>query len=138
MGALGGEELRPHLASITSRASIHSPEGHRHPLRRGRHPHAGEYKLKVNDVPVGGFWSISVYNADGYFEPNDLNAYSLNNVTAKKDKDCSIEVQFGGCTENSVNCLPIVQGWNYMVRLYRPHKETLDGAWKFPAAMLAK
>lgn len=92
------------------------------------------YKLKVNDVPVNGFWSISVYNAEGYFQPNDLNAYSLNNVTAKKDKDGSIEVQFGACTGNSINCLPIVQGWNYMVRLYRPHKEILDGTWKFPEA----
>ncbi|MFG1316856.1 DUF1254 domain-containing protein [Xanthobacter autotrophicus] len=92
------------------------------------------YKLKVNDVPVNGFWSISVYNAEGYFQPNDLNAYSLNNVTAKKDKDGSIEVQFGACTGNSINCLPIAQGWNYMVRLYRPQKEILDGTWKFPEA----
>lgn len=42
------------------------------------------YKLKVTDVPVDGFWSISVYNAQGYFEPNTLNSYSLNSVTAKK------------------------------------------------------
>jgi hypothetical protein len=26
------------------------------------------YKLNVNNVLVDGFWSISVYNADGYFE----------------------------------------------------------------------
>ena len=24
-----------------------------------------------------GFWSISLYNADGYYQKNDLNAYSL-------------------------------------------------------------
>ena len=29
------------------------------------------YKLTVKDVPVDGFWSISVYNAEGYFEPNN-------------------------------------------------------------------
>jgi hypothetical protein len=31
-------------------------------------------KLDVNNVPVDGFWSISVYNVDGYFEnrPCDL------------------------------------------------------------------
>ena len=42
------------------------------------------YKLHVNDVPVDGFWSVSVYNAEGYFQPNQYNAYSLNNITAKK------------------------------------------------------
>jgi hypothetical protein len=32
------------------------------------------YKLDVNSVLVDGFWSIRVYNADGYFEnrPCDL------------------------------------------------------------------
>ena len=33
------------------------------------------YRLNVKDVPVDGFWSISVYNAKGYFEPNPQNAY---------------------------------------------------------------
>jgi hypothetical protein len=28
-------------------------------------------------------------------------------------------------------------GWNYMVRLYRPRAEILDGAWKFPEAQPA-
>ena len=30
------------------------------------------------------------------------------------------------------NCVPILKGWNYMVRLYRPRAEVLDGRWKFP------
>lgn len=34
---------------------------------------------------MDGFWSISVYNAKGYFEKNALNAYSLNNLTARPD-----------------------------------------------------
>ena len=49
------------------------------------------YKLNVKDVPVDGFWSISLYNAEGYFEPNNLNAYSLNNITAKKSADGSVD-----------------------------------------------
>ena len=40
------------------------------------------HRLSVKgDVPVDGFWSISVYGADGYFHKNERNAYSINNVT---------------------------------------------------------
>ncbi|MGA8435601.1 MAG: carboxylesterase, partial [Methyloceanibacter sp.] len=46
----------------------------------------------------------------------------------------SIAVQFGGCDGKIPNCLPTVLGWNYMVRLYRPRAEILNGAWKFPEA----
>jgi len=89
----------------------------------------------VKDVPVDGFWSITVYNAKGYLEANPQKAYSLNNLTAKKSPDGSIEVQFGGCDGKVPNCLPIMQGWNYWVRLYRPRAEVLEGQWKFPEAM---
>jgi hypothetical protein len=93
------------------------------------------HKLTVKgDVPVDGFWSISLYNAEGYFQANDQNAYSVNNLTAKKDADGSVTVQFGGCDGKATNCLPIMPGWNYLVRLYRPRKEILDGTWKFPEA----
>lgn len=92
------------------------------------------YKLDVKNVPVDGFWSISVYNAEGYFEPNPYNAYSLNNITAKKNADGSVPVQFGGCDGKIPNCLPTMKGWNYMVRLYRPRAEILSGKWQFPEA----
>jgi hypothetical protein len=90
------------------------------------------YKLNVKDVPVDGFWSISLYDANGYFDQNPYNAYSVNNLTAKKDADGSITVQFGGCDGRISNCLPIMNGWNYTVRLYRPRAEILGGKWKFP------
>jgi hypothetical protein len=95
------------------------------------------HRLTVSDVPVDGFWSISLYNAEGYFEKNEQNAYSLNNITAKKSPDGSITVQFGGCDGKVPNCLPIMKGWNYTVRLYRPRTEILDGTWKFPEAQPA-
>jgi hypothetical protein len=91
------------------------------------------HRLKVRDVPIDGFWSISVYNADGYFQKNSLNTYSLNNVTAKKSPDGSVTIQFGDCDGKTPNCLPITPGWNYWVRLYRPRAEILNGSWKFPA-----
>lgn len=92
------------------------------------------HRLNVRDVPVEGFWSISVYNAKGYFEKNADNAYSVNSLTAKPDPDGSYTVQFGGCDGSAPQCLPIVKGWNYIVRLYRPRPEVLDGRWTFPEA----
>jgi hypothetical protein len=97
-----------------------------------RNDGATVYKLTVKDVPVDGFWSVSLYNADGYFQKNDLNAYSLNNITAQKSPDGAVTVQFGGCDGKIPNCLPIMAGWNYTVRLYRPRPEILNGAWTFP------
>ena len=88
----------------------------------------------MKDVPVDGFWSISLYNAEGYFEPNNLDAYTLNNITAKRAADDSVVIQFGGCEGKIPNCLPIMKGWNYMVRLYRPRAEILNGKWTFPHA----
>jgi hypothetical protein len=90
------------------------------------------YRLNVKDVPVNSFWSVSVYNAQGYYEKNPANAYTLNSVTAKKGSDGSTAIQFGGCDAKVPNCLPIVKGWNYTVRLYRPRAEILSGKWKFP------
>ena len=72
--------------------------------------------------------------ARGYLQPNQYNAYSVNNITAKRSADGTINIQFGGCDGNIPNCLPITQGWNYTVRLYRPRAEILDGTWKFPEA----
>jgi hypothetical protein len=68
------------------------------------------HRVTVKDVTVDAFWSISVYNAKGYFEPNPLNAYTFNNVTGTKAADGSITVQFGGCDAKTPNCLPISQG----------------------------
>ncbi|UFX43940.1 DUF1254 domain-containing protein [Bradyrhizobium sp. 41S5] len=90
------------------------------------------YKLNVGDVPVDSFWSVSVYNSQGYFEKNPYNAYSLNNLTAKKGADGTIAIQFGGCDGKIANCLPTMPGWNYTVRLYQPRAEILNGKWSFP------
>ena len=93
------------------------------------------YKLVVgSDVPVDGFWSITVYDADGRFQKNEYDAYSVNNITAKKTENGSVAVQFGGCDGKTANCLPTTPGWNYMVRLYRPRPEILNEGWRFPDA----
>lgn len=93
------------------------------------------YKLSVPaKVPVNAFWSVTVYDAQGYLKKNQYDAYSLNNITAKKGTDGSVAIQFGGCDGKIPNCLPTMSGWNYMVRLYRPRDDILNGKWKFPEA----
>ncbi|WP_203581003.1 DUF1214 domain-containing protein [Microbacterium hibisci] len=93
----------------------------------------GRYELTIGDVPVDGFWSISVYNAAGFFEPNERGAYTINNITGVRNDDGTITVRFGDYPDDTPNALPITEGWNYLVRLYRPRPEVLDGDWSFPA-----
>ncbi len=91
----------------------------------------GAYKITVKDVPVDAFWSISVYNKDGYFQKNEYDAYSVNNISDSPNADGSFTIHFGG-DPTSVNHLPITAGWNYVVRLYQPRKEILNGTLSFP------
>ena len=89
------------------------------------------------DVPVQAFWSVTVYNKDGFFTPNEYNAYSINSVTGKPDADGSTTIHFGG-DPSQPNYLPITEGWNYIVRLYLPGWEIIEGNWKTPAATPVK
>ena len=92
------------------------------------------YRLRVGAVPVDAFWSITVYDDKGQLIANPQKSYALNNLSVRYAADKSATVQFGGCTASIPNCLPVTAGWNYMVRLYRPRAEILDGRWTFPAA----
>ena len=83
-------------------------------------------------MPVDGFWSVSLYNAKGYYEKNPTTPIRSTISPLKKSPDGSIAIQFGGCDGKIPNCLPIMKGWNYTVRLYRPRAEILNGKWKFP------
>lgn len=89
------------------------------------------YRVTVKDVPVDGFWSVTMYNAEGYMVKNEYGAYSVNDKSAKKNEDGSITIHFGGDPDN-INYLPTPAGWNCLIRLYQPRKELLEGKWDFP------
>ncbi len=94
----------------------------------------GHYELVFADVPVDAFWSVSVYNAAGFFEPNEKNLYTVNSVTGVRNDDGSITVRFIPDTSGDVppNAIVTPEGWNYLIRLYRPRAEILDGIWTPP------
>ena len=90
------------------------------------------YVLHINDVPVDGFWSLAMYNNEGYFEKNQYDVYGFSNQSAAKNSDGSITLHLGG-DPSSINYIPITEGWNYVVRMYQPRVELLNGTWTFPS-----
>jgi len=120
VGAAAGWGGLPRTAAMYVVASVEQNDG--------TTPHV----VTVKDVPVDAFWSMTVYNADGYLEANDLGVNSYNNSSAVPNEDGSYTIHFGGDPE-SVNYLPITDGWNYAARMYQPREEILDGSWTFPA-----
>ena len=93
----------------------------------------GGYQITVKEVPVDAFWSVTVYNKEGFLEKNEFNAYNVNSLKGTPNEDKSITINFGDCKDGRQNCIPIMEGWNYIVRLYKPQKPILEGKYRFPS-----
>jgi hypothetical protein len=127
------DEVDPHMHRIGAAAGWGGlPENEAFYISVEPHLPVGTYRIDAKDVPVEAFWSITVYNAEGFFEKNDRDAYSVNNISGAKNDDGSVTVHLAG-NPDQPNSLPLPEGWNYLVRLYRPRPEVLDGSWTFPA-----
>lgn len=90
-------------------------------------------ELVLRDVPVDAFWSVSVYDAKGFFRPNEYDRYSVNSVTATPNEDGSHTVRFVHGAPTGPNDIPVPAAWNYLVRFYRPRPAFFDGTWTLPA-----
>nr|NLI50026.1 DUF1254 domain-containing protein [Propionibacterium sp.] len=91
--------------------------------------HQATYLVPENDA----FWSITVYGNDGFMK-SDNNIVNSSNV--KLNADGTFTVYFGSAETcgDRPNRLDTTEGWNFLMRIYRPGKSVLDGAYTLPAA----
>src|SRR5215470_5457938 len=91
--------------------------------------------------PVKGFWSLTLYNALHFFNPNSLNRYSLGtkNKTLTYNADESLTLYASAKSpgkDKDSNWLPAPNGpFSLYIRAYWADKAILDGQWKSPAVV---
>jgi hypothetical protein len=101
---------------------------------------AGRYRLvfrKGDSPPVRGFWSITMYDSDGFLVPNSAKRYSLGPthppLVRRADGSVVISIQHDRPAEEGVNWLPApAGGFRLSMRLYWPKASVLRGDWRPP------
>jgi hypothetical protein len=96
---------------------------------------------KDQTPPVNGFWSLTLYNENHFFAPNELNRYSLGtkNKTLKYNTDGSLTIYVQADAPPEAqrnNWLPAPKGADFslFVRAYWPKTAVIDGSWTPPGA----
>jgi hypothetical protein len=84
--------------------------------------------LTLKDVPAGAFWSVTVYDAEGYPQGD---SYNINSAFAIASEDGSYTIHFGG-DEGAVNYMDVFEGWNIALRIYEPTEAYFNGEWVMP------
>ena len=95
--------------------------------------HQATYQVPENQA----FWSITVYGNDAFMK-SDNNIVNSSNV--KLNADGTFTVHFGSAETcgDVPNRLDTTEGWNFLMRIYRPGKSVLSGAYKLPGAKPVK
>ena len=102
---------------------------------------SGKYKYKIHFPagelpPVDAFWSLTMYDENGYLIESTINRYAIgdrDNLKFNTDGSLDIFIQHEKPKINSSNWLPSPKGeFAVTLRLYLPKKEFLNGDWKLP------
>ncbi len=92
--------------------------------------HTATYAVPENKA----FWSILVYGNDGFIKSeNSL----VNSSNVKLNADGTFTVYFGSkeLCGGVPNRLDVTEGWNFLMRVYRPGESVLNGSYKLPQAV---
>lgn len=90
------------------------------------------------EPPVNGFWSLTLYNENHFFFPNDLKRYSLGtkNANLLRNQDGSLTLYVGSSSpgrDKETNWLPAPEGkFSLYIRAYWGKQAILDGSWLPP------
>jgi len=88
------------------------------------------YKVPENKA----FWSITVYGNDGYMKHENN---TLNGANVQFNDDGTFTAYYGSkeACGDVPNRLDATEGWNFLMRVYRPGSSVIDGKYKIPAAL---
>jgi hypothetical protein len=101
---------------------------------------ANNYRLhfeKGDTPPVDAFWSVTLYDSQGFQVANPLNRFAVSSwMPFKYNADGSLDLYFQNESPGSnkeANWLPAPKGsFNLTMRLYAPRSEALTGKWNPP------
>jgi len=144
MGVYGNYYLkRAIVAQVGLGANV--PEDAIYPLNLGDDtgkPLDGNEKYTIHfdkgaTPPANAFWSITLYDRDGYQVANSLNRFAVSSwMPFRYNPDASLDLYFQSESpgaEKQANWLPAPKGpFNLTMRLYAPKSEALTGKWNPP------
>jgi hypothetical protein len=101
---------------------------------------ANKYTLHFNKgdtPPADAFWSVTLYDPEGFQVANSLNRFAVSSwMPFKYNVDGSLDLYFQNESpgpDKEANWLPAPKGpFNLTMRLYAPRSEALTGKWNPP------
>ncbi len=87
--------------------------------------------------PVNAFWSVTLYDSEGFQVPNSFNRFAVSSwMPLKHNPDGSLDLYFQNANpgaDKEANWLPAPKGpFNLTMRLYAPKSDALTGKWNPP------
>lgn len=92
--------------------------------------------------PVNAFWSLTMYDRDGFFVENPLQRYAARNSLLKTNPDGSVDIYLQADSpgkDREANWLPAPRDapFTLLLRMYWPGQPVLDGSYRPPGVVAA-